>query len=791
MKRFLAPLLLLLAPFVYGEVTFSGLDLSPSNSLLFQAQTESPGNGTFETLFESNLITKQMRELTFYPEQAMLVGNRDRLQIQNRYGVFRTDANLANLAPVGSFPAFVYGHDVQTGKIASNSASPDGNYILYLKQTDFGHGDLLLYSVSSGKTVTVAKQITYSLTGPAALWSPDSGFFVYSSSNELYYYSVDQLRQDRVVDEQFRKIGSGTIANVKWGRDGYLYYVEGSLVYRIASSELFTRSLYSDLLNIGTIAGKIPFNFDANFDDFWISPDGGSILLDKEGRNLFLYLLNAQDYQATGKTKSLPYLLLPRDTRVQDVLWSPDGVITLLTHSILGDSNKGTLFRLNVYDQTETPLFRQTEAGDIRSIVLSPDGTRVAVLKTNQVIVRDYQDWRDIRSFSEPDPLHALWLSSDRLILAGGRLTELVSLTGDSRRLISVSQPGAYGFEKGTEKIEMRMDGKALALEGSGLQSQASASGAGNGSSSDSVDHSDPTKSGGSSGVNWSTVGSYSVTEPRVASGLYRVYTDGAQSMSYTNIVMVRKAQGEGTQPLFPYPQARYEAFPTKEQPVDFTDFTHGSRIRRREVSLVFNAVDTVEGLTTILNTLKEYNLRCTFFINGEFMRRNPGAVREIADSGQEVGSLFFAYFDMTDSRFKPDPTFIRQGLARAEDDYFSLTGKELSLLWHAPHYFTNSDIIKAAEKMNYTYVGRDVDPLDWVTKSDGLRGANIYLSSADIINRIMRLKKPGSIIPLRIGKTNGERGDYVWNRLDVLINDLISLGYTIVPVSTLMEHAR
>ena len=60
-------------------------------------------------------------------------------------------------------------------------------------------------------------------------------------------------------------------------------------------------------------------------------------------------------------------------------------------------------------------------------------------------------------------------------------------------------------------------------------------------------------------------------------------------------------------------------------------------------------ALIRVEGLTKVLATLDEYKIRATFFLNGEFMARNPGAVREISASGAEAGSLFFANFDLTD----------------------------------------------------------------------------------------------------------------------------------------------
>ena len=256
-------------------------------------------------------------------------------------------------------------------------------------------------------------------------------------------------------------------------------------------------------------------------------------------------------------------------------------------------------------------------------------------------------------------------------------------------------------------------------------------------------------------------------------------------------MLMVRDAKGFGTNALFPPETVIYEPFPARDEPVDFSNVSHGSRLRRREVSLVFNAVDSAEGLTRILNTLTAYRVRATFFVNGEFIRRYPDAVQEIADSGHEVGSLFYAYFNMTDARFTVDRDFVKSGLARNEDDYYAATGRELSLLWHAPYYIVKSAIIAAAAEMNYTYVGRDLDSYDWVTSSDSNKARGIYLLAADLVERIIAQKKPGSIIPLQVGAGEGKRDDYLFQKLDILINELARRGYDIVPVSTLIQDAR
>jgi len=45
----------------------------------------------------------------------------------------------------------------------------------------------------------------------------------------------------------------------------------------------------------------------------------------------------------------------------------------------------------------------------------------------------------------------------------------------------------------------------------------------------------------------------------------------------------------------------------------------------------------------------------------------------------------------------------------------------------------------------------------------------------------------------LRAGddRPDGGRNDYLFHRLDVLLNGLIERGYEVVPVSTLMDNAR
>lgn len=752
----------------HAQVGFGGLDLAQDDRLLFTATTHSPEFGDYDTLFLSNPQAKTLRQLTFYPERVLLLNEKETLQIQNRYGVFRWTADSRNPAPIPQFPSFVNGAPIQGGNVAPLQTSPNGNWLLYVKTGSPAFGDLVLFNVQTGVETTVSRSVERFLTEPEAVWSPDSQYLVYAKGTVLYYFSLAQLKDGRVPAESLRKIGDGKIANVQWGRNGNLYYISEYLVYSLDSSELFTRALYAGFLRIGRIEGKIPFPFDPNFDSFHVSPDGRTILLNKGGRNLFLYALHGTDFHAAQEMAVLPYLYLPRDTVVKRTVWSTGNVITLLTVTIDGGARKSAVFRLTLGGEGKSPLFERMKDEGVSDIMLSPEESLIALVGEDGIVCRDTAFWDEQYAVAHPAPLELLWITEDELVIAGAWYTERYLLSGQKGTLISLSQPEKYGFSA-------RDGGDIL------------------------VRTRDRTLNFGDGARPWTASADFTVREPSVQSPSYRVYLDNSLQAgsgavaggSYRNLVMVRDAKGYGTSPLFTAETTAYAPYPDQDDPADADVFNHGSRIRRREMSLVFNAVDSIEGLTTILNTLASFRLRCTFFVNGEFIRRFPDAVKEIVDSGHEVGSLFYVYFNMTDSRFQIDKEFVKAGLARNEDDFFAATGRELSLLWHAPYYIVNSDIVEAGREMNYTYVGRDIDPHDWVAKSETAGNPDLYQPSAVLAERVIQEKKPGSIVPFLVGLGEGERDDYLFHRLDIVINDLIRQGYEIVPVSALLEHAR
>jgi peptidoglycan/xylan/chitin deacetylase (PgdA/CDA1 family) len=751
-------LLLLAASDAAAQAVFAGPDLSPSDRLLVGVRARSPHDGEYGTILLADARSRAARQLTFYPEEALLLGDGEVLQIGNRFGVFRTGPGLAGMAPVAGLPAFAAGASVAEGTTAPMAASPDGRWLLFVRQRSAAYGDLVLLDADGGGETVIATGVELSLDEPPALWSADSRFFVYGHGSTLYYATLAQLAEGRLLAEDLRRIGAGRAASASWSAGGTLYYVAGSIVYAIEPGELFTRALYAGFLPIGRVAGKLPFAFDPSFDRFHVSPDGRSLLLEKGGRNLFLYRLAAGDFLATGNPVALPYLYLPRNTVVRRVAWSRGDVITILCEARSGGAAVGTVFRL-VPDATGAPgPFVQAPETGVRDVVLSPDGTKIALVGDEAVSWKDHASWRDLGRSAQASPRHVLWISDGELLVAGAWTTERVRLDTGASTLVAISQAERWGHTAGGG-VTVQVRGRSWTLDEATLS--------------------------------WKPAAAWAPLPVATASATRRVYLEDAAREGGGNRVLLRDLAGTGTESLFAAEAPSFEVFPAGDEPVDFANVTHGSRIRRREVALVFNAMDSDEGLAAILATLAVYRLRCTFFVNGEFIRRYPDAVREIADSGHEVGSAFHRSFDMVDARFAVDATFVREGLAANEDEYLAATGRELALLWHAPGYLVSSDIIAAGAAMRYTYVGRDLDPKDWVSRADTGTATGLYQSAADLVERVVAAKRPGSIVPVLVGPGTGSRDDYLFQKLDLLVNELVRLGYDIVPVSTLIEHAR
>ncbi|MCL1957986.1 MAG: polysaccharide deacetylase family protein, partial [Spirochaetes bacterium] len=141
-----------------------------------------------------------------------------------------------------------------------------------------------------------------------------------------------------------------------------------------------------------------------------------------------------------------------------------------------------------------------------------------------------------------------------------------------------------------------------------------------------------------------------------------------------------------------------------------------------------------------------------------------------------------------SNSRYRITQEFITQGLARNEDEFNNATGRELSLLWHPPFYRTSDFITSAAAAAGYRTVIRTVDPGDWLSKESAVRFNIRQTPASQMVEFIMDKKQSDAVIPIRLGLLPGGRDDYLFQRIEVLLDALIRSGVKIVPVSALIK---
>ncbi|MDR1507952.1 MAG: polysaccharide deacetylase family protein [Treponema sp.] len=741
-----------------AEIRFSGVDLSSDSRLLFSAVSTAekpptvtasgtavaggpavPGPAAGGQLFFSVLPELSVARLSAFPEKMTLLDGGRTLLIESVFGVQSLPVSGGLPRSVPGFPSFT-GSFAVPGGAQTIVSSPDGNWLLFVEPTSFALGDLILVNNKTGARTTVTRAAERPGRSFPASWSGDSRLFIYSKSGKLYYYTVN-TQAPPPEDERYRFVGDGSIGSVNWAGESF-YYLNGSALYRVHSAELFAKTPYSGFLDPGSLAGKIPFEFDGEFDSFRAAPDGRAVIISKNARNFFYYPLK----QPFPGGAPLPYIMASRAASRYTVIWDGNGATVILGFR----DGTAAAYRISGGNFTELSAPPYPQAA------LSPGGKWLLVWGDGGAVLFDYPAWKPVQTLVSGKVLSCVWTGGGELVIGSEDRVERIRLEPDGTgksELVCLASVDEYGFEQRGNRVLARSGASWYGTDGI---------------------------------LPWTEVPPpQALKEISPASALFRVYLEERRSGVFVNMPMVRNLSGVGTFPLFPVIGIERTAGERRENPAGPEGvFAHGSRTSKK-VAVCFDLYDDDAGLYSALDILARCGVKASFFLNGEFVRRYPEAAAEIAAAGHETGSMFSVPIDLSDSRFRITKEFITRGLARGEDEYNKATGKELSLLWHPPWYSVSPEIVLHAASAGYRTIGRDIDPGDWISRDDSRR-VGTEASAAQMIDAVMDSLQGGSIIPIRLGVMPGGRSEYLFNKLELLVDAILRSGYEIVPVSGL-----
>jgi len=725
--------LLLIIIFLLGSnlfaVNFSELNLSGDDRFLFKADFEGQ-----HAVFVSNLDDLSIRQLTAFPEKMYLVNNRRTIIALNRFGASTIPLSGGLPEIIKGYPSFANKDIPLRGRLQDIAASPDGRWILHIDPVSSGFGDLYLINISSGEKKLVSGRIELPGSNFPAKWNPDSRLFVYSKEGRLFYFPIlDDLSV--LINERFRMIGEGGVNSCLWNSNGDFYYFTGNTVYRVISPELFTRTIYGDFLSIGHVSAVLPFQFESGFDRFWIAPDSGSILINKNGKGLFFFMLGENRNSAAAV---LPHISIPYGAENLNVFWPPAGNLTV-SYSLL---NSAGFLRFSVSKNIINQLPSETNP-QYRSGALSPDGQRIIFWGDNGFELWDYINWQPLQRLPGEKIFSCAWINNRQIVIGTSSFIEEITLTGAvfPRRIICLAGASETGFEevvRGSPRIIARTGNAWFANDGR----------------------------------MWVSASNIQKRQIFSASDRYRIFLEQQSSGHFKNIPMIRNLQAAET--------------------VTFTSNFKANNSytlsRPSQIALCFDLYDDDTGLPQVLSALLRYNIRATFFLNGEFIRRNPAAASMIAQAGHETASMFYAPIDLSDTRYRITREFIANGLARNEDEFYKATGRELSVFWHPPLYRASALANTAASSAGYATITRSFDPGDWISREDSLKLNLRQVSPSEIIDQIIQKKSGNAVVPVRLGLLPGGRDEYLFQRIDVLLDALLRSGYAIVPVSNVIR---
>lgn len=673
---------------LFAEITFSSPNLNEENEVLFTLSHKISGSTEYSTVFKSKIkdgkAEKFPEALTCFPERLSVFDGAKKLLVRNRYGRAIYDFGKKKLQWISRVPS-----------IPENAASPlpaeisaTGKWYCAIERKDVFKGRLVLVDVASSKKIVLNEDVPFSYSCVPVKWAPDGKNFLYEKDGAIYFCNPEMFFKNLLIQEEFRRLGYGTIHNVVWNENGLITYISKDLIFQVDIKELFTLGLYSDFVQVGKIIGRLPQKFDGSADRFWVNKNASEFVVIRGDEVISYYRRRPNDEGGAFVQVLYSCSFAEVDMVVLnfDVFWTEWGEATVCAK--LARRGSGTqcsaIYTISANGKMSRRVFiRDTHNG----FTVSPDRMFVAFTGGENIYIYSAKNFELYHQLDQQKVLSVVWRDNGNLIIGGARKVlrfyladcSVETLFASSAKRAWWDDNGDVVFDNGIDKEKFIYNQNDLSWRKENVPAKKSV----------------------------------------LQNENYRVFCGTTKNALYSNSLYVRTLTGDiTTRSLVP-------------QSAKVNDFN-------RQVALVFDADENPDGLDIVLALCRRYELGCNFFFNGEFIRRYPKETREIANSGHECAAIFFNNIDLTNKFVYDDNKFVSKGLARLEDLFFQCSGHELSLYWHAPHNKADDKIKAEGAAAGYQYVDFD-DPRIIEVKAGkrGLSGPRLYEKFDLMVNEI------------------------------------------------------
>ena len=185
-----------------------------------------------------------------------------------------------------------------------------------------------------------------------------------------------------------------------------------------------------------------------------------------------------------------------------------------------------------------------------------------------------------------------------------------------------------------------------------------------------------------------------------------------------------------------------------------------------KRIALTIDAAWEDDKTDFILDTLKEYDIKATFFLCGFWVNDYPDKVKAISDAGHEIGNHSLTHPHMS----KLSPEQMKSELSQFDDLLEPIIGRRTKL-FRAPYGEYDDRVIKTVREAGYEVIQWNIDTVDWKPER----------SAQTILDTVLPKLSDGSIILCH------NNGLHTAEALPLIFSTLQNRGYEFVPIGELI----
>ena len=156
-----------------------------------------------------------------------------------------------------------------------------------------------------------------------------------------------------------------------------------------------------------------------------------------------------------------------------------------------------------------------------------------------------------------------------------------------------------------------------------------------------------------------------------------------------------------------------------EEEPVE----EHKQELRK-QIALTFDDGPNNKSTVQILDILRKYDVKATFFMLGQNVAKYPDIVKQVAEQGHEIANHTWSHKSLT----KLNPAQIHAEMNRASEAIFAATGHYPTA--YRPPFGAVNDVVR--HEIQLSMVLWNIDTMDWYHKDPVKTLANVKAHAKD-----------------------------------------------------------